>query len=239
MPKPLVPLVVVRGGQPWVLNATFSRSVAYRRHRTSLERIEGYVEMLEYLEQLVVRLRRAATIDRTVAATQEEWLHRSDGEDAGLLRAGVCRARPPERRRFRRALSQHHDAVRERRAPETSTRHTCITRYRGPVVSPERRAHVVHNGSHPSAPAVHAIRSDLLREVREIWRVFDVSERRAALLKHIAVRGWTISSSSVPFTVGMRPPTRVTDLVLSQHTGIGQKRLRRARIPAIAELIYQ
>jgi len=237
MPKPLVPLVVVRGGQPWVLNATFSRSVAYRRHRTSLARIESYVEMLEYLEQLVVRLRRAATIDRRVAATQEEWLRRSDEKTQAFFEQ-VCVAHDLRRGvgfavRFLNTTTLYGNrlpqeqalARRASRAVEDLLFPPKLSRRRGPQRLP------------PVSATVHAIRSDLLREVREIWRVFDVSQRRAALLKCIAARGWTIPS--VPFTVGMRPPTRVTDLVLSQHTSIGQKRLRRTRIPAIAELIYQ
>ena len=236
MSKPLVPLVVVRGGQPWVLNARFGRSGAYRRHRTSLERIGGYVEMLEQLEDLVVRLRKVATIDRKAAATQEEWLRRS-AEKTQAFFEQVCVVHDLRRGVGFAARFLNTTALYGNGLPQQQALARRASRAIGDLLFPPK--------SRPRGPqrlplvsaTVQAARSDFLREVREIWRVFDVSERRAALLEHIAVLGWTISS--VPFTVGIRPPTRVTDLVLSQHTGIGQKRLRRARVPAIAELIYQ
>ena len=136
MSKPLVPLVVVRGGQPWLLTPRFSRSVAYRRHRTSLERIEGYMEMLEYLEQLVVRLRRAATIDRTIAATQEEWLRRSAEETQAFFEQ-VCVAHD-----LRRGVGFALRFLNPRlctgtACPRNKPGHASITRDRGPVVSPE------------------------------------------------------------------------------------------------------
>lgn len=237
MSKPLLPLVVVRGGQPWVLNATFSHSVAYRRHRTSLKRIGRYLEVLEHLERLVIRLRRVARIERTAAANEEEWLSRS-AEKTEVFFEQVCVAHDLRRGvgfavRFLNTTTLYGNGL-----PEEQALARRASRAIGDLLfPPESRRPPGPQRLPPPSATVQATRSDFLREVREIWRVFDVSERRAALLKHIAVRGWTISS--VPFTVGTRPPTRVTDLVLSQHTRIGQKRLRRAPIPAIAELIYQ
>jgi hypothetical protein len=238
MSKPLVPLVVVRGGQPWPLGAKFSRSAAYRRHLKSLDRFKRYVDMLQHLEHLVNRLGRVATIDRTRAATQEEWLRRS-AEKTQTFFEHVCVVHDFRRGvgyavRFLNTTTVYGTGGPQEQALARRASHAIgdllfppTSRARGP-----RRL--------PSVSAtVQAIRSDLLREVHEIWRVFDESERRTALLKHIALLGWTLSSSSVPFTIGMRPPTRVTDLVLSQHMGIGQKRLRRAHVRAIAKLIYR
>lgn len=171
MPKPLLPIVVVRGGQPWGLNPTFSRSVAYRRHRTSLERIETSVEMLEYLEQLVVRLRRAATIDRRVAATQEEWLRRSEEKTRAFFEQ-VCVAHDLRRgvgfaarllnttTLYGNGLPQEQAlAIRASRAIADLLFPPKSSRPRGPQRLP------------PVSATVHAIRSDFLREVREIWGV--------------------------------------------------------------------
>lgn len=237
MSKPFVSIAVVRGGQPWVLNSWFSRSVAYRRHRTSLARIERYAEMLEHLEQLVVRLRRVARIDRTAAATQEEWLRRS-AEKTQAFFEQVCVAHDLRRGvgfavRFLNTTTLYGNGL-----PQEQALARRASRAIGDLLFPPKWRPRGPQRLPPASATVQAIRSDFLREVRQMWRMFDVSERRAALLKHIAVLGWKISS--VPFTIGVRPPTRVTDLVVSQHTGIGQKRLRRAHIPAIApELIYQ
>jgi hypothetical protein len=236
MSEPLVPLVVVRGGQPWILNSTFSRSVAYRRHLTSLESIERYLELLQHLERLVVRLRRAATIDRKAAATQEEWLGRSMEKTQAFFEQ-VCVAHDFRRgvgyaSRFLNTTTVYASRLRHEQALARRASRAIKDllfpppwRPRGPQRLPR------------ASDTVQATRSDFLRQVRQIWRVCDVSDRRAALLKHIAALGWHISS--VPLTVGQQPPTRVTDLIMSQHTGIGQKRLRRAHVPAIAELIYQ
>jgi hypothetical protein len=204
-----------------------------------LERFESYLEMLDHLEQLVVRLRRVARIDRRVAVSKEEWLRRS-AEKTHAFFEQVCVAHDLRRGvgfagRFLNTtvlytsgtLQKQALARRASRAIADLLFPPPMSRARGPQRLP------------PVSASVAAMRSELLREVREIWRVFDESERRGALRRHIARLGWTISSSDVPFSVGVRPPTRVTDLVLSKHTGIGQKRLRRARAPAIDELIYQ
>jgi len=56
-------------------------------------------------------------------------------------------------------------------------------------------------------------------------------------MKAIAARDWRVPS--LPITVGQKPPSRVADLVVSQHTGIGQRRLRPTGTAAIAQFIYQ
>jgi len=236
MSKPLVPLLVIRGGQTWILSPAFSRSVSYRRHLKSLERFKCYVDMLQHLEHLVVRLRRVATIDRTRAATQEEWLRRS-AEKTQTFFEHVCVVHDLRRGVGYAVRFLNTTTVYGIGGPQEQALGRRASRAIRDLLFPPHRRPRGPQRLPPVSATVQATRSDFLREVREIWRVFDVSERRPALLKYIAVLGWKISS--VPFTVGVRPPTRVTDLVLSQHTGIGQKRLRRARIPAIAELIYQ
>jgi hypothetical protein len=235
MSKPLLPLVVVRADQPWILRTTFSRSAAYRRHRASLERIETYVEMLEYLEQLVVRLRLAATIDRKRAATQEEWLARSEKKMTAFFEQ-VCVVHDIRRgigyaARFLNTTTVHASGTSQQQALAKRA-----SRVVGELLFPPRwRPRGPQKYSRAGA-SVQATRSTFHQTVRQIWKAHDESDRRAELLRHIAGLGWQIS---LPLTIGRRPPTRVTDLVMSQHTGIGQKRLRRTSGSAIAEFIFR
>ena len=103
-------------------------------------------------------------------------------EDASVLRTSVCGTRHPERRQLRSALSQHHDGVPEWPAPRTSTRPACVTRDRGRVVPPHWRPHGPQRLP-PASASIQTARSDFLREVRQIWKVCDVSNRRAGTPK--------------------------------------------------------
>jgi hypothetical protein len=200
-----------------------------------LERFERYVDMLQHLEQLVVRLRRVATIDRTRAATQEEWLRRS-AEKTRVFFEHVCVVHD-----FRRGVGYavrflNTTTVYGNGSPrEQALRRRALGAIRDLLFPPHRRPRGPQRLP-PAGVTVQADRSDFLAKVRQIWKAGDMSNRRAALLKHIATLGWEVS---VPFTIGKLPPTRVADLVLSQHTGIGQRRLRRGRAPEIDELVYQ
>jgi hypothetical protein len=237
MPNPRLSLVVVRDGRPWVIDSSFRRSAAYRRHLTGLKRIPSYEQMLEHLEHLVVRLRRAATIDRTVARTPEEWLARSD-EKTDAFFEHVCVQHDLRRSigyaaRFLNTTALYvigppHQQELARRASRAIGRLICPPSWR--PRGPKRRPVV--------SASVHATRSALLQKVRQIWKADDDgTERRTELVRHLAALGWQFPS--VPVTVGRLPPTRVVDFLISRHAGVGQKRLRRAASAANVELIYQ
>jgi hypothetical protein len=224
-----IPLVVIRGGQPWILGPTFVHSAAYRHHRISRQRLRRSLDVLERLENLVVRLRRVATIDRKPAATREEWIRRS-AEKTDAWFEHVCMVHDLRRGvgyvvRFLNTTALYASGTPQQRAfAQRAERviHELLFRQDWRGRGRRRLAH---------APTdVQATRADVLGAVREIWSVCDLSDRRAALVKVAADRGWHLHD--VPLTIGRKFPSRVADWVVRQHTGVGLRRLRRTGVSA-------
>lgn len=235
---PLLP-VVFHSGARFLLQNDVVENAAYRAHRRRMDALGSFEQVLEELERICKRLERAAKVDRSESAGENQDRRRSRAK-SGVLFRRLCVARDlhfraPYAVRFLNTVARYNASSPPWRA--LATRAIGVvddllfrSDWRGRGNRPQQR-------EAPSPEQIEAERKALTERIKAIWRDSrdDMIQRKNALKQLLHERGLT--NVGVPSSVLRRPPSRAIEFILSQHFGVSEVATR-PRSQRVCDLLY-